>query len=118
MSYGAFLRILNDSMLNNWGLMLKQLYKWCYETVAISAQALINTSHAGLVLNVEDDGPGIPLEMAQIVLQRGMRMDSTTPGQGIGLAVVQDIVRIYGGTLEIGTSQLGGAHLTVRLPVA
>ncbi len=100
------------------GNLLDNAYKWCYETVAISAQALINTSHAGLVLNVEDDGPGIPLEMAQIVLQRGMRMDSTTPGQGIGLAVVQDIVRIYGGTLEIGTSQLGGAHLTVRLPVA
>jgi two-component system sensor histidine kinase PhoQ len=53
------------------------------------------------------------------VLQRGVRADQATPGHGIGLAVVRDIVDALGGELEIGRSAaLGGARITLRLPGA
>ena len=38
------------------------------------------------------------------------------PGQGIGLAVVREIVGLYGGSLRVGRSALGGAEVAVRLP--
>jgi two-component system sensor histidine kinase PhoQ len=65
---------------------------------------------------VSDDGPGIPNEAADALLQRGMRLDESTPGHGIGLAVVKDIARSYGGRLSIKTSDLGGAEIMVSIP--
>jgi two-component system sensor histidine kinase PhoQ len=73
-----------------------------------------------LVLAVADDGPGIPAEAVAAVRARGARADvrGDVPGQGIGLAVVDEIVGLYGGTLAIGRGGLGGAAIEVRLPVA
>lgn len=93
--------------------------KWCRYTVMISARPVTDVLHrrAGLLLSVEDDGPGIPIEDVDRVLQRGARADESISGHGIGMAVVQDILRVYDGVLEIGTStELGGARLVVRLP--
>lgn len=50
------------------------------------------------------------------MLLRGVRRDEQSPGQGIGLAVVADIVAAYGGTLNIATSALGGALFELHLP--
>jgi two-component system sensor histidine kinase PhoQ len=69
-----------------------------------------------MVLCVSDDGPGIPEDAAAALLQRGMRLDEATPGHGIGLAVVKDIARSYGGQLSIQESKLGGAEITVSIP--
>jgi two-component system sensor histidine kinase PhoQ len=70
-----------------------------------------------LLLKVEDDGPGISDNQAADVLQRGHRADQRSPGQGIGLAVVADIVRAYKGNLSIGRSTiLGGAEMILSLP--
>lgn len=71
----------------------------------------------GLELHVEDDGRGIPEDQAQEVLRRGGRMDQQQPGQGIGLAVVQDLISAYGGELRIGRSELGGADMTLIFPL-
>jgi two-component system sensor histidine kinase PhoQ len=70
----------------------------------------------GLVLSFEDDGAGIPAADRVRVLERGVRIDESRAGQGIGLAAAREIAAAYGGTLEIGDSALGGAALTVRLP--
>src|SRR5690606_21215313 len=67
-------------------------------------------------LVVENDGQDIPAEERSRMMQRGVRRDEQSPGQGIGLAVVADIVAAYGGTLAIATSPLGGALFEVRLP--
>jgi two-component system sensor histidine kinase PhoQ len=70
----------------------------------------------GLVLEVEDDGVGIPPAERLRVMQRGVRADESVAGQGIGLSVAREIAAAYGGTLEIGESRLGGARVCVRLP--
>ena len=58
-------------------------------------------------------------QLGLAVLQRGVRADQATPGHGIGLAVVRDIVDALGGELEIGRSAaLGGARVRLRLPDA
>ena len=73
----------------------------------------------GLNLRVADDGPGIPPAQASQVLKRGHRVDQQLPGQGIGLAVVMDILNAYGGRLQIGSSaQLGGAEMRLHLPIS
>jgi len=63
---------------------------------------------------VEDDGEGIPEDKRDFVLQRGARADTLRQGQGIGLAVVLDIVSSYGGEVSVGTSEsLGGARVEI-----
>ena len=69
-----------------------------------------------LSLTVQDDGPGISAQDRPRVLQRGARADEKVPGHGLGLAMVQDTVELYGGRLEIDTSPLGGARISLRLP--
>jgi len=69
-----------------------------------------------LVFEVEDNGPGIPEEKREGVLSRGMRLDSHEAGQGIGLAVVVEIVARYNGTIEIKDSELGGSQISVSFP--
>ena len=70
---------------------------------------------ASVIIHVEDDGPGIEPDQAEVILARGVRADSSTEGQGIGLAVVRDIVEeIYGGEVSVSDSELGGARVMLR----
>ena len=100
------------------GNLLDNAFKWCNGRVTLRAAPLAEaaTRRAGLQLIVEDDGPGIAQAQRERVLERGARADERTPGHGIGLAVVHDIVRLHGGALEIARSELGGARVEVRLP--
>ncbi len=65
---------------------------------------------------VEDDGPGISEADRARVLQRGVRADEKVPGHGLGLAMVRDTVDLYGGSLSIEQSTLGGARISFSLP--
>ena len=94
------------------GNLLDNAYKWCNSRVEMSA----GTEAGHLTLAVEDDGPGIPAQEAERILQRGVRADQSTPGQGIGLAVAASIVQAYGGEIRIGKSPLGGARVAIRIP--
>ncbi len=100
------------------GNLLDNACKWCEKTVRISIvpSAGARAIASGMVLTVADDGPGIPEEAADALLQRGMRLDESTPGHGIGLAVVKDIAHSYGGRLSIKRSDLGGAEMMVSIP--
>ncbi|HSG89426.1 MAG TPA: ATP-binding protein [Pseudomonadales bacterium] len=73
---------------------------------------------AEVCLRVEDDGPGVPAALRSFVLDRGARADTATSGQGIGLAVVAELVAAYEGSVEIGSAALGGACIEVWLPMA
>jgi two-component system sensor histidine kinase PhoQ len=70
----------------------------------------------GLIIVVEDDGDGIAAADKERVLRRGERLDTQEVGQGIGLAVVNEIVARYNGTIELNDSALGGAKVRVTLP--
>jgi signal transduction histidine kinase len=99
------------------GNLMDNACKWCAGRVRVSA-ALDAASEASrrLLLAVEDDGPGISAADRARVLERGVRADEKVPGYGLGLAMVQDTVELYGGSLAIGASPLGGAHLSLSLP--
>ena len=100
------------------GNLLDNACKWCERKVRISVVPSVGSRAiaSGMVLTVADDGPGIPEDAAAALLQRGMRLDEATPGHGIGLAVVKDIAKSYGGHLAIGKSELGGAEFMVSIP--
>ena len=66
------------------------------------------------VLVIEDDGPGWPAGELSQYTQRGIRADTHTQGQGIGLAASDQILRAYGGSLELSRAEGGGARLTLR----
>ncbi len=88
--------------------------KWAVQRVTVRARPV--GEGLGLLLEVEDDGPGIPEDRRRLILDRGARADPATPGHGIGLAVVRELVEeVYRGRLEIDRSVLGGARVTVRL---
>ena len=69
-----------------------------------------------VVVVVEDDGEGIEPSLRDQVLARGARADTEAPGQGIGLAVVVELLNGYGGTLGIDGADLGGARISLNLP--
>ena len=101
------------------GNLLDNACKWCSKRVRIAARA-VNGAAKGkyLELTVADDGPGVPAESAEALLQRGTRLDENTPGHGIGLAVVKELAESYGGRLEIGQADLGGAEFRVTIPAS
>ncbi|MBS0381502.1 MAG: two-component sensor histidine kinase [Proteobacteria bacterium] len=96
------------------GNLLENAFKWTHHRVLLSVKKIAPSNprvwRVGLDIRVEDDGPGIPPEQLERVLQRGVRGDERVQGHGIGLAIVEDIVRAYGGTLQVDRSaELGGA---------
>ncbi|HEY3007056.1 MAG TPA: ATP-binding protein [Micromonosporaceae bacterium] len=73
------------------------------------------------VLHVDDDGPGVSPADRSRVFERFVRLDDararTGGGSGLGLAIVAEIVGAHGGTAAMDESPLGGARLTVRIPL-
>jgi two-component system, OmpR family, sensor histidine kinase PhoQ len=102
------------------GNLLENAFKWAGQRVLLTVRPLQEAvpSHlAGLHLVVEDDGPGIAPENVERLLQRGVRGDERVHGHGIGLSIVQDIVRSYRGELRVTRSEeLGGARFEVKIP--
>ena len=70
----------------------------------------------GVQFSVDDDGPGVEPAQRERILKRGVRLDERVAGQGIGLAMVADIVSVHGGSVVVEISPLGGARFVVRLP--
>ncbi|MES9982849.1 MAG: ATP-binding protein [Candidatus Thiodiazotropha sp. 6PLUC6] len=94
------------------GNLMENSCKYGKRQVAVTV-----TAAKSLYFCIEDDGDGIPDNQIQTVFQRGHRVDTRQPGQGIGMAVAADIVSAYGGQIEIGTSStFGGAAVHVRFP--
>ena len=101
------------------GNLLENAFKWARHRVLLTARPdrAAPNRRAGLQLVVEDDGPGIEPDDVARVLQRGVRGDERVQGHGIGLSIVQDLVRDYRGELQVARSQdLGGARFEVTLP--
>ena len=95
------------------GNLVDNACKWAAAQVVISAQS----SERGLVLRVEDDGPGVAPDHYAEILQRGVRIDELTPGTGLGLSIVSELVSLYEGTLRFSSSPLGGLAVEVEFPM-
>lgn len=101
------------------GNLVENAFKWAKSRVLLSVRVepAERQRRPGVSFVVEDDGPGIAAENVEHLLQRGVRGDERVQGHGIGLAIVQDIVRAYRGELKVDRSnELGGARFTVRIP--
>lgn len=94
------------------GNLLDNASKWCRGTVRISVAN--DVARGGLL--IEDDGPGFPAQ-AEGLLRRGVRADNQVEGQGIGLAVVAEILQAYEGEIQLERSVLGGAQVRLCLPL-
>ena len=95
------------------GNLIDNAFKRTRHAVAVTAR---RERDGGFILRVDDDGPGFPPGAEARVLDRGTRLDESDGSQGIGLAIVAEICELYGATLTLGESQLGGARVTVRIP--
>ena len=80
-----------------------------------------HSDHRYLTVTVDDDGPGIPLELREEVFKPFLRLDDARNqdegGTGLGLAIARDIARSHGGDIMLGDSPLGGLRAIVRVPV-
>lgn len=102
-----------EEMLGN---LLDNAFKWAKEQVEIRAEEVVG-SPPRMALLIDDDGPGLPPEAMTEVLGRGRRLDETTPGSGLGLSIVVDLAKLYGGDLRLEPSPLGGLRARLTLPV-
>jgi signal transduction histidine kinase len=89
--------------------------KWCKGRVRVRAEAI---APERMRILIEDDGPGLTPEGREIALARGARLDESAPGSGLGLNIVDELARAYGGSLTLGESRLGGLQVELILPRA
>lgn len=101
-----------EDMLELLGNLLDNACKWAHGRVRLQWRV----TEQGVLLSVEDDGPGISEADRQRVLQRGVRLDEAVTGHGLGLDIVGDLVEVYNGDLQLQKSSLGGLAVQVHLP--
>lgn len=100
------------------GNLLDNACKWSKGQVGVRLSAERGEAGITLLVRIDDNGPGLSEEDAQQVLRRGVRLDEKTPGTGLGLDIVKELVDVYGGSLELKRSALGGLLVELRLPTA
>lgn len=101
------------------GNLIDNACKWCDNKIKVSllSKSQIKQGDYSLILQVEDDGPGIPVDHLDDILKRGVRADQNTHGHGIGMAVVDELIELLGGRLVGSKSKtLGGMRWQVYLP--
>lgn len=109
---GGTYAIDREDLLELLGNLLDNACKWARSKVALSLRP---GRHLALV--IEDDGPGVPPERLDELTRRGVRIDESIAGHGLGLAIVSDTVHHYGGQLHLGRSEsLGGFKVEIVLP--
>lgn len=112
---GCKCRLEYDDLMELFGNLMNNSCRFCEEVIAISAVYEKDM----LVIDIDDDGMGFPDNNPSKLLQRGIRADSKTEGQGIGMAVSTEIVTSVGGSIELLTSPPPylGARVRLHLPV-
>lgn len=101
-----------EDLLELCGNLLDNACKWARSRVLFTAR-----DGNRMVLTVEDDGPGCSPDDLTRIARRGVRLDETTEGHGLGLAIAGSIASSYGAEIRYGRSQeLGGFEVTVTFP--
>jgi len=101
------------------GNLLDNSGKWARSHVLVSAAREPATNPQGrpfFLVSIDDDGAGLDVAAREAAVERGRRLDETRPGSGLGLSIVVDLAAVYGGSLSLEDSALGGLRATLRLP--
>jgi len=69
-----------------------------------------------ITIEIEDNGPGIPDEIKDKILQPFFTTKKGTEGTGLGLSITNDIVKAHGGVLNVSTQAEKGTTFTIELP--
>ncbi|HZR25093.1 MAG TPA: sensor histidine kinase [Vicinamibacterales bacterium] len=98
-----------DEMLGN---LLDNACKWARTRVDVFSSSV----NGSIVIDVDDDGPGLPPEAREKMLRRGVKADEAAPGSGLGLAIVSELAELYQGSIALTDSPLGGLRARLTLP--
>lgn len=108
-----------EEMLGN---LCDNACKWARKTVTIRGALLPSGDKRNLprrmVIFVEDDGPGLSAEQRARIGKRGVRLDETKPGSGLGLSIVTDLIQSYRGKIELAQADAGGLGVRLELPAS
>jgi signal transduction histidine kinase len=96
------------------GNLLDNAFKWSKCTVAVRAVSETKS----VLLQIDDDGPGLSADQVLHLLKPGERLDESAPGFGFGLSITRELVELYGGSLAFAASPEGGLRVNLRLPLA
>jgi len=106
------IRIDADSFADVFGNLLDNAARHARRVVRVEAE-----QQAGrLTFIVDDDGPGIPVDQREGVLRRGVRLDESGAGHGLGLAIVADLVEATGGAITLGDAPERGLRVALSWP--
>src|SRR5690606_23274130 len=92
--------------------------KWAKREVSVRVAVDGRRTPARIEVTVEDDGPGLPDGERARIGKRGVKLDETKPGSGLGLSIVTDLVQSYRGRLTLGRAAMGGLSVRLDLPSA
>lgn len=101
-----------DEMVGN---LLENAYKWSDSIIRVHSESKDNDD---IEIIVEDDGPGIPDQDIKQAVERGVRLDETTPGTGLGLNIVSEMAHSYRGKLTLSRSSMGGLKAVLSLKLS
>ena len=94
------------------GNLLDNAFKWAENRVMFSAG-----DEGKFWITIEDDGPGVNKDQMERIVQRGVRLDESKIGSGLGLSICKDIIDQYNGKISYGrSSELNGFSVHVEMP--
>ena len=105
-----------EEMLGN---LLDNACKWARHEVDLTVEVPPSTSRARnrrIAITIADDGPGLTDEQRSRIGKRGLRLDETKPGSGLGLSIVMELAHSYGGTCDLARAKQGGLAVHLNLP--
>ena len=111
-----------EDMLELMGNLLDNACKWANNRINLIVTRE-TSKHAGIVSDkiniiIEDDGQSIKKEQLASLIHRGARLDESVDGHGLGLSIVNDIVKLYAGTIEFtDSSSLGGLQVNITIDI-
>ncbi|NWG23003.1 MAG: sensor histidine kinase [Pseudorhodoplanes sp.] len=97
------------------GNLVDNACKWAQSRVAVEISQELQAAPMIRIV-VDDDGRGLTASEREQVAKRGSRLDETKPGSGLGLSIVLELARLYGGGLTLGTAPIGGLRAELVLP--
>jgi signal transduction histidine kinase len=98
------------------GNLVDNACKWAQMRVSVEVVAERRDGDAIVRIVIDDDGPGLNPAQRDQVARRGLRLDETKPGSGLGLSIVLELATLYGGNLQLGNAPIGGLRAELVLP--